>query len=1141
MPRSSRHKSSKHSSRDSKDYSDSERESGLKEEKNTKEKSKPGSGEKRKLDSKDTSKDVWISGNGDYLEEYSSSKRRREKVDDGASDRWNGNEDDGKGEKKSRTSSESKSKRREDAEGDDTKRSRSEGRYRESSRREEREREKKGKEGKCYRPIESEEHRPVRQSAERNDQLKSPESESQLDRRFRKRTNASGDGDKCLEDNGDLDGQFSVSNGTGKDGRVKDEKHKDETYKDKYQEDMDCEDKWQGDKLRDDPSASEHGNCKSSEKHLRDGKDDVKARQKSKTQDCDFECDRVHDKERDRERYRERDMGREHERYRDHYRERDRYRDHDYDRDYDSQWDRDRERDRRNSDRDKDRDCDRVEHDERRSARYKDSKGRKRSPDDGTDTKCRGAKVHYSDMENKSISGRLEGDADRGRSQSRPANLDAVMGSSRRRASPSSSSHGGTDGYRHLKQDDLNYRDPMTEQAASSREVTNFSKTSERGARYRSTEKSSRVDEGHYGEFERSSSLKVSPVSRSGVRRGIDIDETGWSSASVGGREEDNRLCRDLHPEKLLLDGSSQADSVFYNRAGQGSLSLNPQPSGLRTRVGSPSFTGSPEEDNRFNNSGRYKRSGDLNVRRGHANAWRGAPNWPPPVPNGFIPFQPGPPHGGFQAMTPQFPSPSLFGVRPSMEVDHSGIAYHIPDAERFNNHMRPMRWQNTMDGSVPAHFHGHNVIFRDEAHMFRSSEWDQNRHPVNGRGWDTSSGVWKGQNAHVDIPSTSQKEDHPLQAPLDDVYDGQDCQRSRYKTDSDGVQVKGLETRSDVMSPVKESSRISPEIPHNAPDSSKTSSEDHDARFCQVYLSKLDISAKLAGSELYDQCMGLLNAEKSKDLAKDVKMLVKLKRTISANASIPVSSPSLIPTTNASVFQKAMAIYKKQRLQMGAIPIVNDGMFAFTSASKEKGKEQSSDHVVGEAEEPVSMLDSEMMPDSVQQKAEAVPIATSVENVEQLASMQGELPYHLNSLSPEKSEQPNTVFGRINIEVPEPKPVSDGDKAEERECEQMNSGDVVGGSVRSLDGENSNDINKTEGNSSVYCANERETFGDAVSCPLNDSPKELENQIPDQLSRHPCICSISVDVVNPIRSPLVFGKGYSRPMNLPANSKVQT
>ncbi|GMJ14968.1 hypothetical protein HRI_005166000 [Hibiscus trionum] len=1138
MPRSSRHKSSKRSSRDARDYSDSEKDSGLKEkEKKSKEESggrfskEPESGENRKLDSKDTNKDLWISENGDYAE-YSSSKRRRDKAD-GVSGRWNGCEDDAKGEKKFRSSSESKSKRREDAEGDGTKRSKSEGKLRESSRKEERDREKKVKEGKSAEQCHLKQSAAERTELHVPDRLQSPESEILLERRLRKKRDASDDGDKHLEDNGGiLDRQLSVSSDTGKDARAKDER-----YKDKYREDMNCENKGQDDKLRDDRSASDHGNSKSSEKHLRHVKDDVKVRPKKfKVQDSDFEHDRDHDRDRERYRERERDRERYHDLDHDHYRKRDHNRDHDHSRDYDSQWDRDRnrdqERDCRYTDQDNDRDHNCDELDERMSARYKDSKGRKRSPDDrddGNDTKSRSTKLHCSVMEIESTSGRVEVDADRGGSQSHPANFDASTGSNRRRSSPSSISHGGTDEYRHLKQEDSNYRDQMTEQrskAASSREVTNFTEKPERGAKYRSMEKSNRVDEGHSGELpiERSSSSKPSPMSmmerspstsverrymsRSGVKRGLDIEETGWSSASVGGREEDNRLGRDLPPENPLLDGSSQADSVYYNKAGQGNSSLISQPPGLRAGIGNPSFTGSLEEDHRFNNSGHYKRSGDLNVRRGHANAWRGAPNWLAPVPNGFIPFQPGPPHGGFQAMMPQFPSPSMFGARPSMEINHSGIPYHIPDAERFNNHLRPMAWQNTMDGSGPAPFHGwdgHNVSFRDEAHMFGPYEWDQNRHPVNGRGWDTNSDVWKGQNGNVDLPATSQKEDHPLQASLDDVYDG--SERPQYENGNNGDQVKGLEIGSDVSSPFKESSKFSSEIPHKEPDSSKTSSEDDDACCCEVYFCKLDISAELAGSDLYDQCMSLMNVERNKDLSKDVTMLVNLKnggRPVQ-NTSIAVLSPSLIPATNASVFQRAMDLYKKQRLQMGAIRNVNGGMLAFTSVTKEKGKEQSSDHVVDLAKEPGLISDAEvmdsMMLDSDQQKGEAVPTATSQENMEQLVSTQSrELPDHPGSLSPEKPEQPNTDFGHMNTtEVP--KPVFNGRKAEESETDQMNSGDVVGDSLRLLDneaetvhsaaeGENSNDINKTKGNSSVYCGKETHTLGDSIIGSLNDSPK---------------------------------------------------
>ncbi|EOY23517.1 Uncharacterized protein TCM_015385 isoform 1 [Theobroma cacao] len=1186
MPRSSRHKSSKHSSRDARDYSDSEKDSGLKEkEKKTKEESggrvskESGSCEKRKLDTKETSKDLWSSGNGEYVEEYGSLKRRKDKADDGVSDRWNGGEDDGRGEKKSKASSESKSKRREEVEGDDAKKSKSEGKHRESSRKEEREREKKGKESKGDRLIESEEHRTVKQSAEKTeldvpDRLLSPESESQLERRLRKRRDDSGDGDKHQEDNGDiLDRQVSLRNETGKDGRTKDEKHKDERYRDKYREDTDRDDKYRDDKLKDERPARDHANSKSSEKHARDEKDAVEVRQKkSKVQDGDRERDHDHDRERDRDRERERDRDRdrdrdrerdrdldlghdrERERYRDrdHYRERGRNRDHDRDRDHDREWDqdrdhdRDRERERRDSDRDKDRDRDRdrgrdVDHDhnglhlDERSGRYKDSRGRKRSPDDrddGIDTKSRGIKAHYSDIENKSLtSGRVEFDADRGRSQSRQANVDSTVGSNKRRTSPSPSSHVSTDEYRHLKQEDSKYRDSMTEQrsrAASSREVTSFSGASERGAKYRSMEKSSRLDEGHSGELpiERSSSSKASPMNmmerspsstslerrymnRSGVRRSLDIEEAAWrSSASIGGRElssAEDRLSRDLPPEKPLLDESSQADSAFYNRAGQGNSSLIPQPPGFRAGIGSPSFMGSLEEDNRINISGRYKRSGDLNVGRGQANAWRGTPNWPSPVPNGFIPFQPGPPHGGYQAMMPQFPSPSLFGVRPAMEINHSGIPFHIPDAERFSNHLRPMGWQNMMDGSGPPHMHGwdgNNVVFRDEAHMYGGPEWDQNRHPMNGRGWDTSSDVWKGQNGDADLPSTSQKEDHPVQAPPDDVYDGQERQRSQHESSHSGVQVKSLEIRSDVVSPVKESSRSSPEIPHEkAPDSSKISSDKDGAHSCQVYLSKLDISTELAGSELYDQCMSLLNAERSKDLVKDVTMLVDLKNGGRAvqKASIAVLRPPLIPATNVSVFQKAMDLYKKQRLQMGAMLNDNGGMLKFISASNQE-KEQSSDHVVEDTEEQALISDAEMldvaMPNSDQQKEEAVPTAAQ-ENKEQPVSIQsGELPDHMDSLSPEKSELPNTDLGHRSPEVL--KPVLNGIEAEEMESlEADNASEAV---VLSTDVENSNEINKTEGDNSVYCGKERQVFDDAISGSLflsDGSPKVSGDLIP--------------------------------------------
>lgn len=98
MPRGSRHKSSKHSSREAREYSDSEKDLSTKDRKGGREESGAGarvskessSSEKRKLDSVKDSKDLYASGNGEYAEEHSSSKRRRERGDEVVTDRWNG-------------------------------------------------------------------------------------------------------------------------------------------------------------------------------------------------------------------------------------------------------------------------------------------------------------------------------------------------------------------------------------------------------------------------------------------------------------------------------------------------------------------------------------------------------------------------------------------------------------------------------------------------------------------------------------------------------------------------------------------------------------------------------------------------------------------------------------------------------------------------------------------------------------------------------------------------------------------------------------------------------------------------------------------------------------------------------------------
>lgn len=126
MPRSSRHKSSKRSSKDAGDYSYPEKESTLRERKSKEESGaanvskESGSGEKRKLDTKE----LYDYVNGDYY----SSKRHKEKNEDSGNDRWNGGDDE-------RGVISKISKRRDTAKSS----GKADGKHRESSRRESKE------------------------------------------------------------------------------------------------------------------------------------------------------------------------------------------------------------------------------------------------------------------------------------------------------------------------------------------------------------------------------------------------------------------------------------------------------------------------------------------------------------------------------------------------------------------------------------------------------------------------------------------------------------------------------------------------------------------------------------------------------------------------------------------------------------------------------------------------------------------------------------------------------------------------------------------------------------------------------------------------------------------------------------------
>lgn len=983
MPRSSRHKSNKHSSREVRDYSDSEKESGLKEKKgrddggsnSSRHLKESISGEKRKIDSKSVDSSVKdLSGgivNVDYVDEYvassSSSKKRKEKEDD---DRWTGGDNN---EHDLSKSDSKRSSRREESlavgfDGEEGKRSgsKAESKHHRSERKERSEKEgvsdRDKKSSKSERLIDvvtgnenvgNEGNRKQGNGEDRGgkhgvgntvyniqEEVRKPEAEKDLDRRVRRKRDGSGDGDKHQDAARELDDRkLSSRDDIMRSGKHKDEGHKDERIRDRYQDDVD----------RDNRVSRENTSGRSEDKHLKNEKKDLDVsekkskahgsehdrepeRERDRDRDRDHERDRVRDRDRDRERDRprhDRERDRDHD-DRDHDLDRDRDRDRDLERVYerDREFDRDRERGRdrdryqrerdrerirdrdHNHDRGRERDYDHEygTHVDDKGSRYKDDRGRRRSPD--------GYDEFHGDK-----SRRLESEADKDRSLSRKANVDSVTSSSRRRASPSSRAYVSTDKYRDGIQDETKYVDSMREGTTS--------ETFDKVPKYRSGDKRTKFDENHIGELsERSPSAKASPAglkerspstsvdrrfqNRTTRRRSLDVDEAERRSSGSNDIRDvsvnEERQGRDFSAKKPTVEEYPPADSPFHHKSSQGNISSHvPGPSGYRTGADSPSFMGSLGEDARGHSGSRYRRSVDNNVGRGPGNAWKGAPNWPSPLPNGFLPFPPGPPgphHGGFPPMLSQFPM-----FRPSLDMNHPGMPYHMPDADRFSGHVRPIGWQNMIDGPVPPHFHGwdaSNGVLREESAMYGPG------HLANAQRRDMNADMWKlNGDMNMDVTSMSQKDSHMVKASMEEASSAQGPSRPPAESSclDEGTSPK-MNTSSGPS--------LTKEIPvtpakgttEKTPDSSSVDDSAHSVR---AYLAKLDISIDMADPELYNQFINLADKGQSEFLEESDAECMEEKALDESDIVNVTMGWTFFPAVKDSIFQNAMDLYKAQ------------------------------------------------------------------------------------------------------------------------------------------------------------------------------------------------------------------------------------
>lgn len=374
-----------------------------------------------------------------------------------------------------------------------------------------------------------------------------------------------------------------------------------------------------------------------------------------------------------------------------------------------------------------------------------------------------------------------------------------------------------------------------------------------------------------------STSMDRRRVNRADVRQSLDVEESGPSGGSKDAKDYsglEGKASGQFPMETLLGDDLPQGDGDNFSVSSPytktvhltgSSKSLPPPP--FRTGVDNSAVSGLLEED-RSKSNNRYKRVSDTNMGRMQVNSWKGVPNWPSPVANGFIPFQHGPHPVGFHPMMQQFPPP-MFSVRSSMELNHAGVPYHIPDADRFRGHGRPFGWRNPVDDSCPPPLHGwdpSNGMYGDESHMYGRLDWDHNRNPESGRGWDSSVDMWKGQNdgVSIELPSAPHKDDNSLHTPAEEAWGGRSVeQQFGYEQNQPDLQLANIESIQSKTTKERERSKAPETIPEKEPSNPETSKDSH--HLGHVYLSKLDVSADLTYPELYNQCTSLMDKEQSK------------------------------------------------------------------------------------------------------------------------------------------------------------------------------------------------------------------------------------------------------------------------------------
>nr|CAD1843283.1 unnamed protein product [Ananas comosus var. bracteatus] len=567
---------------------------------------------------------------------------------------------------------------------------------------------------------------------------------------------------------------------------------------------------------------------------------------------------------------RSRDNKHKDERYRDKYRD-DIYRVHRNDRKRDEHSSRNQTSDRPSNkhyrDEHKHRD-DGGSYIENQRAKYRDdNRGRKRSYEEVrvySDLKDRnGKQIHLGAENYKSDASFLYSHTDRARTDHlRQDKVDSSWHDNRQNKSPRHSTLSIKEESRRNSKQEEKLRD-----AASMEDFSGLSGRRERASDSQSVEKIKVKDD--FTETATSSKYNRTPRSDDCSTPNMSTEK---SPSSANG-------------QRLLEKGGVNSEHVLVDQS-KGHL-LPPPP--VRFGIENPSVLGSYEEDNhRIQPMGdrkpgsRFKRnSGPYN------NSWKTAPTWPSPIPNGFIPFEQGPPPPDFHSTIHQYPAPSLFGIRPPLEMSHTRVSYNMHEiAGQYSGHARPFGWGNTVKDSYPP--------------PDARPDWGKARHPI-----DTPmvNDTWKGQNiknTNIDFHQARANE-HSLVQSLHRTRSGQSLSAS--------TEIK----RSSEASPLKSDAEAPSSNILDKSSQPLKRLEDDNPPFCCSYLSKIDISIDLTSSVLYKHCVTLLGGCDPPDVSDAAKHedLQNTKAVKKVGKSSNFILRSLFPEKKERFFQRAMLISK--------------------------------------------------------------------------------------------------------------------------------------------------------------------------------------------------------------------------------------